>query len=213
MKSRCIVFDFDGTLAQSDHIKRETFFEVLDDYVGSDKLLSERLDANPIATRYEVFTHMEARLREDGHKLESGISRSWVDEYTRRCEERIIACNEVKGAGSALKTLQTLGWTLFINSATPRDALNPILMGRGIDCHFSGVYGAPTDKASNLRDILEKTGLSPEQTVLVGNGESDREAAVEVGVRFVAIGKDVDGEGIEARLPDLTTLTTLLEGY
>ena len=50
---KCVVFDFDGTLVDSNTIKRETFFAIARPWDSSGKIVAEVFERWPAANRYE----------------------------------------------------------------------------------------------------------------------------------------------------------------
>ena len=52
---RAVFFDFDGTLVDSNAIKREAFFEVTSGFFGDQEYLTHLLDSNTELTRYQIF--------------------------------------------------------------------------------------------------------------------------------------------------------------
>ena len=57
--------------------------------------------------------------------------------------------------------------------------------------YFSQVYGAPRSKTDNLLDLLKKYSLQPTKLVFFGDALADYEAATEVGITFVGVGKKI----------------------
>src|SRR4051794_25727739 len=97
---RCLAFDFDGTLAQSNSVKRNAYYEIAEafgDLVGvvDDVLAKER------GTRHQVIAALVSRLEKLGRLPDLRSPREWVDylvrEYTLHCEKRIAICPEVPG--------------------------------------------------------------------------------------------------------------------
>lgn len=178
---RSIVFDFDGTLVDSNHIKRQTFFDLASEYAQGIRLMGDVLREAGDRDRYWVFTRFAADLpgRADATTL--------AERYTRICEERIGSAPEIAGAGASLAHLSKEGKLLFVNSATPVEPLTRLVRLRRMDAMFAGIYGSPAKKPENLETIRLKHGLPPDEILVVGDGESDRASAEALGCRFVAV--------------------------
>lgn len=188
---RCVVFDFDGTLVDSNAIKSRTFFEIARCWDPGGEVVSEVIERWPSADRYEKTYRIAEGL--SGRKLLPPHSslQEWAsrlaDEYTVQCERAIAACAEMPGATQALDELSGKGLLLFINSATPAKPLRRLLELRDWDRFFQAVYGAEASKADNLRQIAVKTGAAPHEMIHVGDQFDDLHGAQQFGCHFVAV--------------------------
>ncbi len=182
-QTRVVVFDFDGVILESADIKTDAFVD----------LFSHRPE------------HLEAIRRH--HLSNLGVSRfkkfEWIHRellgvpYTRETEsqlgaafanlvlEKVLAAPFVEGAEEALTSLGRVA-KLFVASGTPEEELQHIVERRGLRHHFLGVRGSPNEKTTVIEEALSATGVSREELVFVGDGESDLRAAKATGVRFIA---------------------------
>ncbi len=215
---RCAVFDFDGTLVDSNEIKRRAFFEIAREFDPDGELVREVLDRRPSGDRYHVARGLAAELATRGALpgacCVEDLAKLLADAYTAHCERAVSACDEVAGATDALARLAARGLPLFVNTATPREAMLPILRRRGLDRFFAGVYGGPSNKLENLRDIAERVGARPRELLFVGDGEDDRRVAAAFGCAFVGVVLDVGGRferAPERRIPDLLELPRVVD--
>lgn len=188
---KCVVFDFDGTLVDSNDIKRRTFFEVARTWDPAGLVVGEVLECWPSANRYEKTYRIAEGLI--GRQLlpTDASPDSWAarlaDEYTARCESAIACCAEMPGATQALEELSEMGLLLFVNSATPVGPLRRLLELRNWIHYFQAVYGAEASKADNLRSIALKTGADQHEIVHVGDQPEDQRGAEQFGCHFVAM--------------------------
>jgi phosphoglycolate phosphatase-like HAD superfamily hydrolase len=183
---RVAVFDFDGTLVDSNAIKRRCLDEVVADLPGGADALAIARRAG--GDRYAMFAAVARRLRPDADASDTAtFGRTLADDYTRRCFTAIAAAPERRGAGAALDALARRGVRLWVASATPERDLAPLLRARGIDALFEGALGSPRTKLQSLRTVLEAEGVSPRQTVMVGDGDDDAAAAARAGTWYVAV--------------------------
>jgi len=191
---RCVGFDFDGTLVQSNAIKRQAFYQTA-------RLLGEGLDAlvddvlrDVRGDRYAILRELAVRAAARGPLPASPGERAWperlADEYTRICEDEIARCPVVPGALEALEALGRRGCALFINSATPTAPLVAVVARRGLNRHFRAVLGNDAGKIENLRHGLALAGATPDELLFVGDGEADRAAAEAIGCRFVGVSNE-----------------------
>jgi phosphoglycolate phosphatase-like HAD superfamily hydrolase len=179
---RCVVFDFDGTLVESNAIKRDSYFEILAETPGGPAVVEGVLRENPGADRYAVLALAHAALASrDVEPLPT--AEALVDAYSRLCEERVAECPPLPCALQALSSLRATH-ALYLDSATPTDALERVVEKRGWRKFFRGVLGGPASKLENLQWIAERERLGAGQMVYIGDGVPDREAAAGFGCGF-----------------------------
>jgi phosphoglycolate phosphatase-like HAD superfamily hydrolase len=185
---KCVVFDFDGTLIESNEIKRRAFYEVTKNLVDAGILLDKILSYPDSGDRYDIFDTLIIELKLVREVFVSASKLS--DSYTKICEYEISRAPEIKGAVKTIKELRSLGVKIFISSATPEITLQKIIDMRGWKDMINMALGSPDSKIDHLQTILTKNKYSISEVVYVGDSEIDRDAALLVGCRFVGIGKD-----------------------
>jgi phosphoglycolate phosphatase-like HAD superfamily hydrolase len=188
---RCVAFDFDGTLVDSNEIKRRTFFDVLLDCDPEGSVVAEVLDEIRPGDRFDVTREIARLLIERGMvATDRGVeasARRWAEAYSHRCEEAVSACPEIAGATAALEWLAGRGIALYLNSATPEEPLRRVLRLRSWDHHFRRIFGGPVSKLENLGSICEDAGVAAEELLFVGDGEDDRNTAKTFGCHFAGV--------------------------
>ncbi len=199
---RCVVFDFDGTLVDSNHIKRDSFFAAVDAIPDGRDIMERILSAPDCGDRHAVFERF-ARMA----GLASGSDENLARQYSNRCRTLIDACPDMPGAVAAMEALSAQQCQLFINSATPEADLQPIVQARRLSRLLAGVFGGPATKAENLRRILTLLGVSPRELVVVGDGADDHAAAEQTGCPFVGV--FANPVGMTCHVPTLTDLSQL----
>ena len=185
---KCVVFDFDGTLVDSNEIKRRTFYEVTKDLVGADSALDKILSSPSSGDRYKIFNSLIAQIgpSNGGFISASKLSSS----YTIICEYKISRAPEIKGATIAINELRNLGVKVFVSSATPKDTLKKIIYMRGWEGIIDMALGSPDSKIDHLQKILIENKISISEVIYVGDSDIDKNTASSVGCRFIGIGKD-----------------------
>lgn len=191
---RCVVFDFDGTLVDSNEIKRDAFFAVARPWDVSGELVAEVFERWPAADRYEkTYKIAEGLISRSLLPKDSSVN-EWAarlaNEYTTQCESAIASCAEIPGASQLLSELVDNGYLLFVNSATPGEPLRQLLKLRNWNHFFQAVYGAEASKADNLGTISSKTGATQNEIVHIGDQLDDRQATEQFGCHFVAMAVD-----------------------
>jgi phosphoglycolate phosphatase-like HAD superfamily hydrolase len=186
---RCVVFDFDGTLVQSNAIKRQSFFEAAT-VIGDLSDIVERVLAECPGDRHGVTRAIVECARAAGRLSAPDVSTlpdTLAQRYTELCDDAIAACPFVPGARELLDELRGEGCDLFINSATPPGPLASAVRRRDLGSYFRGVWGNERSKVENLRAAMSMAGAGASETAFVGDAEPDRAAAAEVGCHFVGL--------------------------
>jgi phosphoglycolate phosphatase-like HAD superfamily hydrolase len=183
---RCVVFDFDGTLVDSNHIKRDAFLDIADRYATGRETMTRIIDEPTAGTREKVFETFAAELGIGMDARAAAVS-DLVRDYTDRCFGEIGRAAEIDGARATLGRLKGDGLRLFISSATPQGPLRDVVVARGLAPLIDGVFGAPGSKAYHVRHIRRVTGLQAAEILYVGDSDADSRAATETDCRFAAM--------------------------
>ena len=95
----------------------------------------------------------------------------------------------------AMETLESLHGKLpmYVASGTPNDELLQVLDVRNLLRFFKGVYGTPPNKTELLRRIIEKEGIAPKNTLMVGDSSTDLDAAQSCEAQFFGVGAGFAG--------------------
>ncbi len=122
---KCVVFDFDGTLVDSNDIKRETFFTITQPWDACGDVVAEVFERWPAADRYEKTRKIAEELIRRGLLPAGASAESWgerlANDYTAYCESAITGSAERPGASQALMELSGMGMQLFVNSGRRHD--------------------------------------------------------------------------------------------
>jgi len=209
---RCIVFDFDGTLVDSNSIKRSIAYEIVRKFDGGHTILDRVYAENCSGDRYTIFTRFAQLVSREIAPLKESIfiGRELAKEYTRLCEHAVSVCAEIPGTSVVLSKLLRSGFLLAINSATPTATLQDIVTKRGWLGTFSEVLGAPASKAENLASIAEKFSLAKSEITMVGDRLSDLVGAQDFGCHFVGLMQS-DSDFLAPLQFGISNLTELLK--
>lgn len=180
---KAVIFDFDGVILESASIKTKAFLELFAEYPEHQPaILRYHLD-NVGVSRYLKFEWIYDELLNkpytEAERERLGTSFSGI------VLDKILRCPFVPGAIETLQALQGRRLT-FVASGTPQEELDLIVWQRRISNYFVGVWGTPLTKTEIIHNILKRFGLECDEALVVGDSLSDYQAAVEVGVPFIA---------------------------
>lgn len=192
--ARALVFDFDGTLVDSNPIKRHAFAACFAEWPG-------RLDE---ILAYCWHHHHVPRDEKFRYVFEQILGRPYTPQSAARLHQRfedatttqIIAAPEIPGATALLRRIAGTHLTALLSS-TPQETLLAILEGRGWRTWFTDVQGAPVEKAEWLRTFRDGHGLSASEMLFFGDTPEDADAAAAADCPFIHVGMDpaLAGEG------------------
>jgi phosphoglycolate phosphatase-like HAD superfamily hydrolase len=208
-----IIFDFDGVICESVHIKTEAFYEMYLPY-GED--IAQKVKAHHLAnggmSRFDKFAYYEKTLL--GQDLSPERKEVLSTTFSTLVKEKVITAPFVPGALEFLQK-SAKNYRCFIVSATPMDEMIEIAKAKGIDQFFEEICGSPKDKIKWGRYLVETYSLHPKETLFIGDAKNDYIAAKENGFHF--LWRQVDeATGIPKETlhtDDLTNLQTLLTEY
>lgn len=199
MNIKVVVFDFDGTLVDSNHFKGNAWFAVFKDDPKIPPSLVADVLARNLGTRFDIVRDILVRSGIPSSKIES-----LVDKYAARFDDlvqhAIADRGLISGADETLNVLSSQ-YCLYVNSGTSAPALLASVEGLGIKKYFKGVHGTPPTKEENLRVILGREGIVPEELVVVGDGEGDWRSAQSCGTFFIAVASGFHDWGNAADFP------------
>lgn len=192
MNIRCVVFDFDNTLVQSEKYKDQFFYDIVADVYNSKDIMEGILsNLSKDDDRFSI-TYKFAEKVMYGEALEKVrfYAENLANDYSERVKDMVSWCDEIKGAQELLVKLNALKSHVYINSATPEEGLRESIVKRGWSDYFDGVFGRPASKIENLRKIARLGQFSNKEMVVIGDGDKDHESAEEFGCAFIGVKSD-----------------------
>lgn len=174
---KAIIFDFDGTLADS-------FKLVVEITQG----LTHRTE--PISD-LEIARLRQLRLLNVAKEL--GLSRwRWpllIIRGRRLMARRIGEVQPFAGIEAVVAALSGDHYRLFVMSSNSTRNVQAFLVQHGLSSYFTHIYGGVGlfGKSRALRKILHRNHLKPEDVIYVGDEPRDIEACKHVGVPCVAV--------------------------
>ena len=205
------IFDFDGVLADSVNIKELAFSELYKQH--GEKVVNQVVDhhkTNGGMSRFKKFEYYHKNF------LNLELSKKEVQELSENFSslvmEAVINSPEITGADKFLRYYCSNNKLSFVNSATPQNEIQEIVIQRKMDKYFTFVYGSPNSKLDNLKNIFSRYNTTPEQTIFFGDALADFNAAKGVGCEFIGIGEDIE-EILVSAISEPTNKYGLLKNF
>ena len=181
LSSKIFVFDFDGTIVDTNSIKKQAFFDLASEYPGGLEAMETSYNQH-IGDRVDIWNRWYSYIG-----VKDGKDLRLVEKYTEFVDEAVIKANEIPGAINFIKMLKTKGKRVFVSSATPEENLINIISKRGWTELFDGTFGRPKTKVQTLhRHILDDSTL-PTEVCIVGDGNDDQNSASATGCNFIKV--------------------------
>ncbi|MDR3559114.1 MAG: HAD hydrolase-like protein [Candidatus Pacebacteria bacterium] len=175
---KVIIFDFDGTIADSFLVLLEIFNEMADIYkyekvVGKDVPLFQNLSSRQVMQRFGVPKWKLFFIVRKGKKL---------------FRAKLPQVSPVEGMRETLVMLRERKYALGILTSNAEKNVRDFLAAHGIDV-FDFVYSENNlfGKARALKKIMRRHGFLPDKTAYVGDETRDIEAAKKNGLMSVAV--------------------------
>ena len=90
------------------------------------------------------------------------------DSFSSLVMKAVIDSPEIRGANKFLNNYCINNKLSFVNSATPQNEIEQIVVQRNMEKFFTFVFGSPSSKSDNLKNIFSRYNTTPEQTVFFG---------------------------------------------
>jgi phosphoglycolate phosphatase-like HAD superfamily hydrolase len=178
--TRVIVFDFDGTIVDSNSAKLNGMLNYFSKYL---------VNTGPIV---EMYKEGASRLDIwDRFSYSNNLVNGSYVEFTKSIDDSVIKSEFFDCAIELLFMLQKKGYTLILSSATPDESLIYITKAMGISKYFKFIFGNGLKKIDRLLYI--KNTISDNITV-IGDGEDDKNSAEGIAVKFIPVN---EGRGVE----------------
>ena len=177
-----VFWDFDGVIKDSVEVKAEAFEKL---FLPYGKEIASRVrghhEAHGGMSRYEKIP---IYLKLAGEPVTEERIREFCRQFSGLAMQAVIDAPWVPGVQEYLRKNCTKQ-KFILTTATPEAEIRQILEAVELTHCFHEIYGAPTSKVTAIQKVLESQGGALGKALMVGDSESDWEAAVANGVAFL----------------------------
>ncbi len=189
-----VVFDFDGTIADSFDEAMAVFKQLVP---GQDKLTKDQVDVLRNKPYKEIFDYFNISY----FRVPSLIVKG-----RQMLKRSIHKVNPYDGVAEALGKLKADDYALAIISSNATQSIEKFLQRHKLAIYFDSVegYAGLRGKPKLIRALMKQRGAVPEQTIYVGDEPRDIDAAKKAGVWSVGVTWGFGGRAIlESHEPTL----------
>lgn len=172
-----LIFDFDGTIADSMELAAEIFYEVTGHPPITDPAEIARLRKLPllkVARETKIPAHLIPRLLLKGRAL---------------MHQRMDEVRTFSGLREVLEQLHAAGYQLLVMSSNSQQNVEHFLHSQDLAVYFDGVYGGIGlfSKTRALKKIMRLNKRQPSDCFYIGDEIRDIHASQKAKVRQVAV--------------------------
>ena len=178
-----IIFDFDGVITESVHIKSAGFSEIYKPYgPATVKKVVKHHEANGGMSRFKKIKFYHKTF------LNTSLSNQEINyianQFSEYVVDRVVNAQYVPNALEFIK--HNYGnYKLFISTGTPTAEMKNILKLKKIIKYFTGIYGSPALKNDHVKVICSEYNLKSDELIFFGDSKTDMEAAAANGIKFI----------------------------
>jgi beta-phosphoglucomutase len=172
----------DGVILQSNHVKHAAMLDLFAEWPQHIGLIEQYNRGGGGIPRKIKFRHIWEqilRLPYDG-VVESALAK----QYELALTDSLLKAPIVEGVDRLFTDADV---PVYVCSAAPQGEVRRQLEHRHFAAHVAAAFGDPVGKADALRQVIVRSGADARDIVFFGDSPTDRAAAVEVGVRFIAV--------------------------
>lgn len=212
-RTKAIIFDFDGVILDSARLKTQAFAQC---YAGEGEAALAAVVAyqerHGGIGRREKFQYFERAIF--GRPADPASIEALCRRFAALVDAALLEAPFIPGAERALTGLYGR-MPLHLVSGMPEVELKAVLARRALDGLFASVAGSPKQKHGAFQRILAAGGHAPAEVLAVGDSRTEFEAALDLGIPFLAIVAEGAPDFFPPdvpRRPDLADFLTLVPG-
>ncbi|MEP7182223.1 MAG: HAD-IIIA family hydrolase [Betaproteobacteria bacterium] len=204
---RFVVFDWDGTLADSTTLIADSIRAACED-------IGEPVP-DQSAARYVIGLGLADAMRHVAPGLPPARHHELTERYRHHYLTRDDEIPLFEGVRAMLADLGTAGFLLGVATGKSREGLERAMAQQRLAAHFvatrCGDEGFPKPHPDMLLHLIDRVGVEPRETLMIGDTTHDVELAKAAGAAVVAVTYGAHESSTLARLGPLATVDSTSE--
>jgi len=179
-----IIFDFDGVIIDSMHIRSFGFNEIFKEYDQSSvkSLLKYHNDNGGLSRFVKIKYFFNTLLNQEISEQE--IS-SYAQQYSKIMRKKLISRDIIITETLDFIKSNYSTYKMHIASGSEHNELNYLNESLSLNSYFLSINGSPTPKKEIVRAILKDNFYKSNETLLIGDSINDYDAAIENDIIFI----------------------------
>ena len=186
MHYKGIIFDFDGTIFDSEVPEYETWVEIFKQYKANLPISEWAKCVGSSNDTFDIIAYLEKQI---DHKVDAQT----IFELQRKLsDDRIAKETVLPGVTGLIQQAEQIGIRLAIASSSPHEWVNTHLTRLGLIHHFEVICTA--DDVYNVKPDPElflcaanRLGLAPEQVIVIEDSPNGITAALQAGMVCIVV--------------------------
>jgi len=175
----------DGVILQSNGLKHAAMLDLFAEwpqYIGLIERYNRGGGGIPRKTKFRHIWEQILRLPYD-----SAVESALAKQYELALTDSLLEAPIVEGVDRLFTDADV---PIYVCSAAPQEEVRRQLEHRNFAAHVAAAFGDPLGKVDALRQVMVRSGAQAREIVFFGDSSADRDAAIEVGMRFIAVIRD-----------------------
>jgi len=189
-KTKIIIFDFDGVLADTIKIKGDVFFEIFHEYGRKVQIYARNYHFSNIglSREYKFIEILNYSKSKISKKILKEKNLEFISIYNRF--KKKIKINKIL---SKFIINNQNRYIYYIASAAPKKEIIDILKYNKLEKIFSGIYGSPIKKEDSIKKILiDNNFIKRKNLIFIGDSIYDHLVAKKLNINFIAYKLEVN---------------------
>ncbi|BCZ17266.1 Haloacid dehalogenase [Helicobacter sp. NHP19-003] len=179
MALRVVVWDFDGVVFNSMHLKGEGFKALFRRHTKADETILKAFEdyhyANGGVSRFDKIAHFYTQILKK--TIDVDKINALVEEFGQIISKDLFSREHLNAEVLDFIKANDEAYIFHIASAALHSELQVLCEFLGIVPYFKSIEGTPPAKVKILSNLCAKYGYEPSQMVLIGDSKSDYESA------------------------------------
>lgn len=174
---KILLFDFDGTIADSFIVVQEVFYEITGQERINDPAEVQRLRKMPMIKAVKEL-HIKP-WQVPGMLIKGRAAMA----------KHINDIPIFPGMTQTIRKLHAEGYSMYVMSSNSAQNVQSFLKQHSLDTYFTRVYGniGLLHKAAAIRNVMRRNRFAPEECVYIGDEVRDVEGAKHAGVGIISV--------------------------
>ena len=205
---KAIIFDYDGTISDSLHIKTEAFAQL---YSPHGKEIVEKVVKYHIlnggVSRFEKFRFFHEKLLNipiNDYEIEI-----LANNFSKIVMEKVSNAAFIPGAYEFILNYSSI-YDLYVSTATPTFEIIEILKRNKLIKFFKDIKGSPDNKTNHVKQIMLKESYKTNEVIFIGDSKSDEIAATNNNINFIKVIKG-HSKIEKNKIPNLLNLNNIIQ--